>query len=187
VFSAYGTAKTTLGGVYSADRKTKVVAHPTNKTISFTVNDVVMAGVDTGGINTTSFATGQISVTNNQITTANSTNLVLATSGTASVTFNDIQVENSTIINPSTTGPLTFLSTGNGYYKLSVKSAMLIPVTTDLTAPANPEVGDLRYNPDAGQLQVYDQGQYNNSSGVGGSATREDVAEITDLWTLILG
>ena len=145
-----------------------------------------MAGVDTGGFNATRFVAGQLDITGNQVTTANSTNLIVSTSGNASADINSILIEGDTIANPTSTA-LTLASTGTGYYKFNSKLAIVVPISGDANPPPTPEIGDLRYNPDAQQLQVYDNGQYNSTAGVGNLATRDDVAEITDLWTLILG
>ena len=177
--------RTALGGVYSADRKTKIVAHPTNNTIPFVVNNNTVASVTTYGISTIGLTVDKISGSTNTLSTSDADNLILGNTGSSYVEFNNVRFDGDNIIN-TTNDVVTLPATRNSFTRLLNTTAVLIPVN-DMASPDSMEVGTLRFNPTTGFVEVWSGDSFDNISGIGGNATEDDVEQLTNLWTLILG
>jgi hypothetical protein len=183
VFSAQSTFRTTLGGVYSTNRNTRVVTDSNNK-ITFIVNNSESAAITTNSVQTIGLLVNKIRANTNTIFTVGSDDLLLTASGSGSVFFNNIKFDGDNIINTTNNGVL--LPAGTSYVKLAAITAMTIPVH-ELEAPVSMQIGTLRYNPSLEIVQVWDGDSFDNIGGVGGNATEDDIEQLTNLWTLILG
>lgn len=185
LFVGQSLFRTALGGVFSANRATKIVADSTNNTIPLVANNIATATIVPTGISAIGVTVDQIAIANNIISTSGTNNLNLEVTGNATVNINAITFDNSEIIN-TTNGEVTLAISGNGYFRLSSKTAIQIETSTDL-APLTNEVGTLRFNPVTECVEVWDGDSFDNVGGVGGNATEDDVEQLTNLWTLILG
>jgi len=185
LFVGQASFRTALGGVFSANRATKIVADPTNNTIPLTANNIATATIVPTGISAIGVTVDQIAIANNIVSTTGTNDLNLVVTGNATVNFNTVVFDNSEIINP-TNGPLNFGISGNGYFRLTSKTAVQIDTNTD-AAPLSDEIGTLRFNPVTECIEVWDGDSFDNVGGVGGNATEDDVEQLTNLWTLILG
>lgn len=187
VFSGFSTARRTFGGVYSADRLTNAVAHPTNNTITFTANSVNSMEVLTNRLRTNGVEIDNKFYLNNNsiLNTVTNADLTLApSSGTTSL--NSIDFEGSDWINNSAT-PLTLSSTSDGYVKFAGTNGIVIASGTEAEKPTVVELGMMRFNTDLEYTEIYDGTNWIPIIGTVERATMEEVLEIGDLWTLILG
>lgn len=82
---------------------------------------------------------------------------------------------------------LTVASTGIGYLKITGTSAMVIPAGTDLEKPVSPELGATRWNTDQQYLECWDGSVWVVSIGSGPVVTVNDMTELGEIYTLILG
>lgn len=83
--------------------------------------------------------------------------------------------------------PLTFASTGTGYYNFADTNAMVIPAGTDAERRLTPEVGETRWNTEQGYLECYDGNIWIVSIGPGDTITNSDMEELSNIWSLIVG
>lgn len=77
--------------------------------------------------------------------------------------------ENNSITNQGNP-PLQLRTTEDGYYKFAGTNGMLIPAGNDSTRPTAPELGDTRWNTDAGILECF-AGELENLIFVSGDVT----------------
>jgi hypothetical protein len=177
--------RTALGGVYSANRNTRVLAHPTNNTIPFVINNSTVASIAPTAFLANSINVDQITVSSNTISVSGSNNLNLSNTGTSYVMLNNIKFDGDDIIN-DTDNPIVLPATLTRWIKFDSTKAIIVPVH-NLTEPASDAIGTIRYNPDTQCMEVWDGDSFDNFGGVGGNATEDDVEQLTNLWTLILG
>lgn len=185
LFIGQRTFRSALGGVFSSDRNTKIVAHPTNNTIPFVVNNNNIASITPTAVTAIGINVDKISASGTTISTSNSDNLVFGNTGASSVYFNNIKFEGDNIIN-ETNDPIIMPGSMTSYVKFSGTTAILGPAHS-LSAPDSMEIGTIRFNPDTQCMEVWDGDSFDNFGGVGGNATEDDVEQLTNLWTLILG
>lgn len=83
--------------------------------------------------------------------------------------------------------PLTIAGTGAGYYKFNGTNAMVVPAGTDAERRLTPEVGETRWNTDQQYLECWDGSVWVVSIGSGPVVTINDMQELGEIYTLILG
>jgi len=83
--------------------------------------------------------------------------------------------------------PLTFASTGTGYYKFDSTNGIVVPSGTNAERNASPEPGDTRWNTDLGYLECYDGSIWIISTGPGETIGVEEMQDLGNVYTLILG
>jgi hypothetical protein len=189
LFRGFSTATVSFAGVYSADRLTRALAHPTNNTISFTAANTLAMTVSSTGfalngllVDNTLFNDSTIS------TTTGNTDLTLSPNGTGYVQMGDIAVASNTITNLDLTDPLVLQNTNSGYVKFSGTGGIVIPVGNNTNYPTNPETGDVRWNTDLSTAEVFNGINYQSFEGATGEVlTEAQVQEVTNLWALVLG
>lgn len=130
-----------------------------------------------------------------QITANGSSNTIFAIQSNDDILLNPdtgiVYVEstkwqNNYITNLNNT-PLTIASTGIGYFKFTGTNAMVIPAGTDAERSATPEVGETRWNTDQQYLECWDGSVWVVSIGSGPVVTVNDMTELGEIFTLILG
>lgn len=189
LFRGFSSATVSLAGVYSADRLTRVVAHPTNNTITFTTNNLTAMTVSSTGfalpgllVDNTLFNDSTIS------TTSGNADLTLAPNGTGYVQMDNIAISSNKITNLNLTDPLIIQNTSSGYVKFSGTGGIVIPVGDNTNYPANPETGDIRWNTDLSTAEVFNGISYQSFEGSTGEVlSASEVQEVTNLWALVLG
>lgn len=187
LFSGYSTTRRTMGGVYSADRLTKAVAHPTNNTITFTANSV-----DTMDVLTNRLRMNGLVVNNNFLldgttilNTVSNSDLTLVPSSSIT-SLNSIDITDNYWTNNLTT-PLTLASTGDGYVKFTGTNGVVISAGDNSEKPLIAELGMTRFNTEQQYTEIYDGTAWIPIIGTVESATMSEILEIGDIWTLILG
>lgn len=123
---------------------------------------------------------------NNKISTIQSNEDIVLNPDTGIVYIERTKWENSDITNLNNT-PLTFASTGTGYYNFNGSNAMIIPFGPDADRRLSPEVGETRWNSDLGYLECFDGSIWVISTGGGEEVTTEIMQDLADVYTLILG
>ena len=184
-FDGFSTALVGFGGVYSADRQTSLLAHPTNNTIIFRADNVVTTVIDSTGLTTNALHSDNLQLNNNTITAIGSNNLVLVAD---SVNVQNLTINDDTI-SPST--PNTNLELGTtgvaGYIQFAGTGALEFPVGDIASRPSAPVVGNTRFNPEVQYTEVWSGTAWIPVTGVGELSTFEYANEQTTLWSIILG
>lgn len=188
LFGGWSTARRTMGGVFSAGRRTYARAHPTNNTIGFVTNLIPALDVLTDRIRVNGLTVDNIQIDNNTFTAipAN-TDLNITPNGTGSIVANKIKFENNLWTNLDTSLPLVIKHTADGHLTFGGTYGIVIPAGDTASRPAVPEVGDLRYNTETESAEVWEGTRYIPITGTGDIATGAIVNELGDIWSLILG
>ncbi len=188
-FSGFSSANISFAGVYSDNRLTSVVAHPTNNTIAFTTNNLSAMTVSSTGFALTGLLVDNTLFDGSTIsTTTGNTDLTLAPNGTGYVQLDDIAINSNNITNLNLTDPLIIQNTSSGYVKFSGTKGIVIPVGDNTNYPTNPETGDIRWNTDLSTAEVFNGISYQSFEGATGEVlTEAQVQEVTNLWALVLG
>jgi hypothetical protein len=130
----------------------------------------------------------------NKLYIANSANDITATQGNDPIYVNpdtrviyleDLKIENNVITNQLNT-PLTFTSTGTGYLQFTDTNAFIIP-SGDNSQRGFTEVGETRWNTQEGYMECFDGTVYYVATGPGEFLTPEDMDNLGNLYSLILG
>ena len=190
VFEGQSLAVVGFGGVYSADRRTSVVAHPTNDTIGFKVNNITVGQVNNAGIELHGLQTDDVSIQSNIIrTTVSNSDLELVRNGTGviAITGSDITFKDNHIINSNASAGLILSNTANGYVKFAGTGAVSFPTGTNADQGTNNQTGDTRYNSQVGYMEVYDGTSWIAAQGGGETVTSDFMNELIGEWSLILG
>jgi hypothetical protein len=189
LFRGYSTSTVSFAGVYSADRRTSVLAHPTNNTLLFTTNTLNNMSISSTGLtvnsftvdNNTTFATNIIStaVTNND--------LYLTPNGTGKVVMDNISVGIDEISN-SANAALVIQNTGNGYVRFGGTGGIALPSGPTVVDTTGVELGDLRYNTDLSIPEIFNGVDYVGFVSENAALlSAAEVQEITNLWALVIG
>jgi len=189
LFRGYSTSTVSFAGVYSANRQTSVLAHPTNNTLLFTTNAVNNMSVSATGLtvnsltidNNTTFATNIIS------TAVTNSDLYLTPNGAGKLVIDNISLGIDEISN-SANAALVLQNTGNGYVKFSGTGGLALPAGPTVVDTSGVELGDLRYNTDLSIPEIFNGVDY--VGFVSESAellSASEVQEITNLWALVIG
>lgn len=83
--------------------------------------------------------------------------------------------------------PLTFSSTGIGYYNFNGDNAIVIPSGDNSQRRISPEVGETRWNTEIGYLECYDGTNWVISTGGGEEVTQQIMDDLSNVYVLILG
>lgn len=104
---------------------------------------------------------------------------------TGDVNLTGIQLRDNTIYTPAD-GELTLINIEDGYVKFG-SNGLVIPVGTTLQRRSNPDTGELRYNTDLGYAEIYNGSFWQPVKGSSPELSPEDLLEIFEGWTLVLG
>jgi len=189
-----GTNWINLTGVEDLDGNTNVTAElsegANDNTIRFTVNGTVVADIDANRFNAEKVTVDDIDIDGNVISTSTvDTNLVLSANGTGSVVIDNIAFKDNTITNTTSNGVTIFENTDSGYVKFDGTYGMVIPsgANSERPALAYTETGQVRFNTDAGRVEVYDGSNWVSVAGAGAGITRADAEDIAFEIVLSLG
>ena len=187
LFSGWSSNRVTFGGVFSADRRTNVTAHPTNDTLNFVANLVAAMEITQTGTRANGLGTDNTLLFNGNVIsslTAN-TDINLSPDGTGQTDLGDFHIYQNEFINQSNT-PLTLVTTAGGHVKFGGTKAVQIPFGPSSARPFT-EVGDLRWNTDTNATEVFDGINYVSIAGVTESASAEQVQELNEIYAILLG
>ncbi len=133
------------------------------------------------------FYPGNFRITSNEITNMVINDpMYLSPNGTGITYFNNNNyVQDNRIFNRYDT-PITLANTGPGYMKFAGTLGLRIPLGPTV-GPEGAEIGMIRYNTDLGFVRVFNGTEWIGASGSLSSLSVEEVSDIMDVWTLILG
>jgi hypothetical protein len=189
LFSGWNTSRRTFGGEFSADRRTSLVAHPTNNTLNFITNLVPTMEITSLGIRTNGLATDNNLLINGNIisTLVDNSNIFLTPDGTGETKINDIHIYQNEFINQNNSTPLTLAASNAGHVKFNSNTGIKIPAGDDIDRPPAPELGDIRWNTEVNATEIFNGIEYSSIAGVTESASPEQVQELNELYSIILG
>ena len=183
-----GSGLISFNGLYDSDRNTYITAGATDNTIYFGINNVVKATLDSTSLNSSLIEADNVRLTGNTLSNAVSgNNLIFAPNGDGNTVLNDLPIRQNYIVN-TLDSSLNLDTTGTGYIKFSGTGGLVVPTGNDSTRRPLPELGELRYNTQAlGILEVFNGTEWTAAVGTNATISADDVLDILDLWTLILG
>ena len=187
LFGGFTTARTTFGGVYSADRLTFARVEPLSNIITFSSQSITAAYVDTSKLWLNGLLVDSIGIQNNVVST-NNINLNLNPDGTEVLNVEVFRFDNDVIMNNVTDQSLTIAHTSRGYLEIKGSLGFQIPAGTDAERAVSPDEGTTRWSTENEYLEMYINGQWGLATGGGtGYASASDIEEINLFYTLILG
>ena len=183
-----GSGLISFNGLYDSDRNTYITAGATDNTIYFGINNIVKTTLTSTSLNSDIFKAGNVQLTSNTISnTVSGNDLTFSPNGNGNTILNGLPISQNYIVN-SLDSSLNLNTTGTGYIKFSGTGGLVVPLGDDSGRRATPELGELRYNTQAaGVLEVFDGTQWMSAVGNNATVSADDVLDILDLWTLILG
>jgi hypothetical protein len=197
LFEGYATSHIAFGGVFSDDRLTSLTVDPVANNINMIVsgdNDPIdsskLVGQITGrGMTLNAVEVEDIFINNNTITTTvSNSNLDLKSLGTGEVTIDNISFIGSTIKNNTpSSGILSIANTRFGKVKFDNTYGIVVPYGTDGERPADPPVGDTRWNTTSQILETWDGDTYITAAGIAAAISAAEFDDILLEYTLALG
>ena len=179
--------------LYDNDRNTYITAELTPGTndniIRFGVNNAVKATIDSTALHTNTLHIDNVNISGNVINNLVSSNDVsLVPTGTGSVVINNNYFKDN-IVTVNLDSILTFGGSGTNYTKFNGTNGVVVPVGDISSEPTslNAEVGQIRYNTDKEYLTVFNGSAWVSARGTSDVLTQDEVVDILDIWTLILG
>ena len=128
-----------------------------------------------------------ITLSDNNITvTGTDTNLTLDARH-ARVTFGDFHAQDNKFI-ADNGGAVTFdNASGTGYVKFTDNKGIVFPSGTSAQRESSPEQGHTRYNTELSYLEVFTGVSWITAVGSGGAASRSDMEDLLNTYTIIFG
>jgi len=190
LFRGFSTATVSFSGVYSANKLTNVLTHPTNNTLIFTTNNAAAMTMSTSGITVGRLDTdNNLSISGNTISTlTTNSNIVLTPNGTGEVIMDDLSFGVNELTNLNASTPIIFQNLGTGYVEFAGTAGITLPKGDNDSRPATPQVGDLRYNTQLSIAEIFNGVEYASLAGTGAELLAgEQVQELSSLMSLVFG
>ena len=187
-----GTYWSQLGGVIDVDRNTYIIPEITpganDNTLYFVTDGAVAATLSTSGFNVNKLVVDDTEINGNVIrTTTTNTDLQLLANGTGGVLFENFKFASNSLTNVVAGAVTEFKSTGTGYYNITGTNAVVIPTGLSAQRPGTPVLGMMRYNIDAGYVEIYDGAAWGSVAGATSGITISQAEEIAANAALIFG
>jgi hypothetical protein len=186
-FEGWTVAAKPLNGVYSANLSTNVTATDTNQLNFVAAGTAAMEVTGTkiraNGIKVDSY----ISISGNTITNALNEDINITPNGTGIVVLGQSSPQGNAFVNLSNSLPITLATTGQGYVKFNTKTAIVIPHGDTSTRPISPEVGDFRWNTETNEGEIFNGVSYASLAGNAVTATRDQIQDLNQVYSLIFG
>jgi len=186
-FEGWTVAAKPLNGVYSANLSTNVTATDSEQ-LNFVSNGTAameVSGTKTrvNGLKVDTY----ISISGNTITNALNEDINITPNGTGIVVLGQSSPQGNAFVNLSNTLPMTLATTGQGYVKFNAKTALVIPHGDTSTRPLNPEVGDFRFNTQTNEGEIFNGFSYASLAGSAVTASRDEIQDLNQVYSLIFG
>jgi hypothetical protein len=138
--------------------------------------------------NIATLTVGDITFSDNQITTASGQDLILDGNGAGGVQLGNFLITGNIITNIVSDAISTIAQTGNGYFKIDTTNGFVPPVGTNSDRPLGYAVeGMTRYNSDSKALEIYDGSNWVSPAGTSGSVTEATANDIAAAYAITLG
>ena len=190
LFTGWNGARVTFGGLFSTDRRTTVLAHPTNNSINFVTNTNATMSLTASGLTVNALlVNSDLQIIGTTISsTVSGSNITLTPNNDGYLKLGNIRIDTNNIQNVDTSSNIILENTGGGYVKFGGTGGIAIPAGTELTRPASPETGNFRFNTNLSTAEVFNGIDYVSLSGTSNALlTAEEITEITNLFSLVLG
>ena len=190
LFTGWNGARVTFGGLFSTDRRTTLLAHPTNNSINFVTNTNANMSLTASGLTVNALlVNSDLQFTGTTISsTVSGSNITLTPNNNGYLELGNIRINTNNIQNVDTSSNIILENTGNGYVRFGGTGGIVIPAGNELSRPVDPEVGDFRFNTNLSTAEVFNGIEYVSLSGTSAALlTAEEISEITNIWGLILG
>lgn len=183
-----------LNGVIDVDGDTFVTAELTeaanDDTIRFTVENSVIADIDSDRLRSNKIIVDDIEIDGNLINTATTnTDLELAANGTGSVVFGNFAVRENVITNTVSDSISVFENVNNGYVKFDGVNGLVLPVGTNAQRPPaeSIETGLTRFNTDEQRVEIYNGVSWVSVAGADAGLSQTDAEETAFDIVMLLG
>lgn len=185
------TGNESFTNVYSSDKRTYILPELTignnDNVLHFVSNAVQRATIDSSKLTTPVVSVGDFTFSGNTIhTNTAGADLVIQPDGLGSINLNNILFKDDYITN-ITDSALTLVSTGTGYVKFGGTAAVVFPFGDNSERRVNPETGESRYNTQLNYMEVWNGTSWIPATGTSGAASLNEVIDIFDFYSLILG
>lgn len=185
------TGNESLTKFHSADKKTFItpeLALGTNDNIiRMYVNNTLKATIDVDKFASNVLQVGNFVLSGNTINNpVTGSDTLIQPSGTGSINANGLLFKDNSIANTLST-PLVLASTGIGYVKFTGTGAVVFPYGDTSGRRLTPETGETRYNSQINYMEVFNGTTWIPATGTSGAAPLNEVLDIMDLWSLVLG
>lgn len=187
LFEAWENTSRPLAGIYSSDRKTTVTAGSIND-LNFVANNIAAMEVKEAVTRVNSLlVSNNLDFAGDTITaTSLNSDIKLFNNGTAQVNIDDISFIGNEIRNYSNS-PFTLNVSATGHVAMNTVTALAIPSGGDAERPLSPEIGMVRYNTDSNLTEVFNGIQFVSLAGNSQTATLDEIQELNEIYSLILG
>ena len=175
----------TFGPINSTYITPELTPGASDNTLRFGIKGVVNATLSSTAFVTNTWNVGNINISSNnigQLTTAD----LFFNPASGITTINDVSIQDNEVTN-NLDSEFLIQSTGQGYVKFAGKGAIVIPIGNDSERRLIPVIGETRLNTDQSYLEVYNGEGWYPAIGTSGAASEEEIVEITNLWSLVLG
>ena len=189
VFEARGLSNTiTFNGVYSSDRRTNLIAHPTNNTLNLTINTAPLAQVTASGLIAHRLDVDDIVFDNNAIfTNVSNSDLELRANGTGELLVEAFTIKGNTIAPSVTNAPFRLSGTGQQWVVFQGDHAVKFPSGDTSTRPLIPVLGQTRHNTDTDELETWIGDRWQASAGQFDAISEAQMQDEAFIQTLIYG
>lgn len=188
VFELYINSAVALGGVYSDNLFTSVLAHPTNNTLQLNVANINVGSFDSDGINIHEMQIEDININANTIgTNVSNSDLELVPDGSGDVVIDDITFDDNAIKNTANNAVTLLSNTATGYWKFSGTGTIRMPFGDNSTRPSTPEIGFTRINTVSNEMESWNGTVWETSAGRFDSISVEDMEDEALVQSLIYG
>lgn len=180
-----------FNNLYDNDLNTYVTAELTPGTndniLRFAINGSVRATINSTILYTSLLEVDNIHISENTINNyvANDT-LIFTQNGTGNININDLAFKLNKI-QLASNQILTMQSTDSGYFKFGGTGGLVLPSGTDQQRRNSPVVGETRYNTTSQTIEVFNGTIWDSAVGSASFATPNEVDDIMNTWSIILG
>jgi hypothetical protein len=169
-----------------------------DNTLRFTAGGNLIASVDTSKLYASALGAGTVGTFGNPSVTFTGNNLAIgAANVTVSPASNNVNINTSTSSQITLTGgtipntlneAFTIGATGTGYVKFTGTGGLAIPYGDNSTRPSNPEEGTVRFSTVAGAGELFSSiNGWIPISGISPVLNQDQVLEVMEFWSLVLG
>jgi hypothetical protein len=123
---------------------------------------------------------------NNKISATQSNDDIILNPHTGITFIENTKWQNNDITNLLNT-PLTLVSTGTGYFKITSTNGMVIPSGDDSQRRVSPELGETRWSTQQQYLECYDGSVWIVATGGGEIVTQQYMEDLGFIYSAILG
>jgi len=191
IFGDSSTDTVTIDSNISSDLipldNNKDIGSETNTWKELFNNSVFASTLSIDNLITTITTVNQITFSGNNIFINDSLNdLNLNISSNNLVSINNINYFEDNLIKTNS-NELSLVNTNNGYVKFDNSFGLVLPLIDTENRPLTPQIGETIYNPESGIVELWNGTNWIPSTGISLPVSIEELEDITNEWTLILG